>query len=155
MNWNDIQQKLSGEWHGTNLLRLSWVNPPDSHSNSQMTIAQVAAGKFLSLIYTWQHENIDHEGFVLLGYHKEKQLVTASWVDSWHMNAKIMSFQGTLDDSGEINLLGFYDVNTGPDWGWRIVISGNSTNELQMTMFNISPKGEEDLAVRANYKRSK
>ncbi len=68
MNFNDLQNRLLGEWTGTNLMRLNWLTPSDYHSPSRMIVSRVAQGKFLAFTYTWSHENVAHEGYVLVGY---------------------------------------------------------------------------------------
>lgn len=150
----EIQNHLIGDWTGTNLLRLSWLTPSDYHSSSRLAVSPVAKGKFLSLTYTWSHEEVSQEGLILLGYDDKQEIATAAWVDSWHMSSKIMSCQGTIDAQA-IVLHGSYEAPPGPDWGWRIVITPKSGKELQLVMYNITPEGAEDLAVQADYKREK
>jgi hypothetical protein len=54
---------------------------------------------------------------------------------------------------GKIDLRGSYEAPPSPDWGWRFVINAPSDIELKLVMYNVSPEGEEELAVEANYKR--
>jgi hypothetical protein len=51
-------------------------------------------------------------------------------------------------------MLGSYAAPPGPDWGWRITIRSASPAEFQIVMHNISPDGQEDLAVQIDYARS-
>jgi hypothetical protein len=155
MKLTEIQDHLLGEWTGSNLLRLSWLTPSDYRSSSQLSVAPVAKGKFLSFTYTWSHEEVSQEGVILLGCDDKQEMATAAWVDSWHMSSKIMSCQGTIDAQGAIDLRGSYEAPPGPDWGWRIIITPKAGKELQMVMYNITPEGVEDLAVQADYKRAK
>jgi hypothetical protein len=120
-----------------------------------LSVAPVAKGKFLSLTYTWSHEEVAQEGLILLGYDDKQEIATAAWVDSWHMSSKIMACQGKIDEQGAIDLRGSYEAPPGPDWGWRIVITPKSGSGLQIVMYNITPEGAEDLAVQADYKRGK
>jgi hypothetical protein len=150
----DIQDRFLGEWTGTNLLRLSWLNPSDFHSPSQLTVAPAAQGKFLTFNYTWSHEDKAHAGLILLGYDTAQALATAAWVDSWHQSAKLFNCQGSIDAAGTVDLRGSYEAPPGPDWGWRIVITPGAAESLQITMYNITPEGEEDLAVQADYTRA-
>ena len=154
MNLTEIRNTLIGAWTGDNLLRLSWLTPPDYRSPSNLLVAQVAKGKFLTFTYTWSHEDNDQEGLLMLGYDERQKVATAAWVDSWHMSSKIMSCQGTIDQKGSIDLRGSYEAPPGPDWGWRIVITAPSEKELQIIMYNCSPDGVEELAVQADYKRA-
>lgn len=148
-----LRNNLLGNWTGKNLLRLSWLEPSDFYSDSTMTIVPVAQEKFLEIKYTWSHEGAPHAGVLLLGYDKSQAVVTAAWVDSWHMSSEIMACRGTVEESGTIEVQGFYKAPPGPDWGWRIELSMSSAQNLKMEMFNCSPEGVEDLAVRAEYER--
>jgi len=154
MNLSEIQDHLIGSWTGTNLLRLSWLAASEFSSPSLLFIEPVAQGKCLGVKYTWSHKDEPHEGFILIGYDKKHELATAAWVDSWHMNNKIMACQGGIDDKGVIDLLGSYEAPPDPDWGWRIRLSSSNGSTLQMVMYNVTPDGEEDLAVQAEYSRA-
>ncbi len=152
MSLDKIKDNLIGVWTGDNMLRLSWMNPPEYCSPSELTIAQVVREKFLTFDYKWSHETVSHEGLLLVNCDVEKEIVNAMWVDSWHSGVKPLALSGTIDEQGAIDLRGTYEVPNHPDWGWRIVISVPEEG-LQIAMYNISPEGEEDLAVRANYRR--
>lgn len=152
MTLEDIKDNFIGEWTGENVLHLSWLTPPQFHSPSVLTAANTVSDKFLSFNYKWEHENTPHEGLLLLGYDAEKKIVNAVWVDSWHSSAKPLALAGTIDDTGTVDLRGAYEVPNHPDWGWRIVIN-RPDDRLQLTMYNLSPEDEEDLAVQADYRR--
>jgi hypothetical protein len=154
MNLNQIQDELIGVWTGNNLLRLSWLTPSDFVSQSELSVSSVAKGKFLKFDYTWNHEGVSQEGMILFGYDMKAETATGAWVDSWHQSSKVMSCQGTIDSTGTIDLRGSYEAPPGPDWGWRFVINAPSGSELKLAMYNVSPDGEEELAVEANYKRA-
>ena len=153
MDLINIQDNYVGEWSGKNLLRLSWLNPSDHFSASNLIVTTITKGKFLSFTYTWEYENVSQEGLIIVGYDSKEEVATAVYIDSWHMSSKVMSCQGTISQQGIIELRGAYQVPSSPDWGWKIVISVSSDEELQIEMYNCSPEGEEDLAVRAEYKR--
>ena len=153
MNLTEIQNDLVGDWTGNNLLRLSWLNPPDSFSPSDLKVATAARGKFIAFTYTWSHEGAPQEGLILLGHDRGDGVATAAWVDSWHMSGKVMSCRGEIDQEGVISLRGSYEAPPGPDWGWRIVITPDAGRELRLIMYNCSPEGAEELAVRADYRR--
>ena len=153
MNLSEIQGNLIGKWTGNNLLRLSTLTPSDFFSSSDLSVAQAAKGKFLIFTYTWNHENVPQEGMLVVGYDKEQNIVTAAWIDFWHMSSKVMFCQGAINKQGIIDLRGSYEAPSGPDWGWRIIITAPSENQLQVVMYNCSPDGAEELAVQAVYKR--
>jgi hypothetical protein len=150
----DKLDNLIGTWMGDNVLHLSWMNPSEFHSPSELTIGRMVRDKFLTFNYKWSHENTPHEGLLLIGYDAEKEVVNATWVDSWHSSAKPLALSGTVDEQGAMNLYGTYEVPNHPDWGWRIVVNALE-DALQIEMFNVTPEAEEDLAVRADYKKAR
>lgn len=149
----DLNSKFIGQWQGTYRLVLSWLPNPDFISVSNMRIKPIANGKFLGLSYDWHHEGVSQDGLILLGNNNKQAVVTASWVDSWGMSGKIMNCSGTINQQGDIVLLGSYEVPDNPDWGWRIEIPCPTDTTLQILMYNLSPEGEESLAGDANYTR--
>jgi hypothetical protein len=150
----EMHDRLLGDWTGNNLLRLSWLPDPDHHSPSTMSVTRAANGHFLVFTYTWVYEGEPQEGWLLVGNNNEQEQATAAFVDSWHMNGKVMACQGTVGEDSVISLLGSYEAPPGPDWGWRIVITPGEGETLGMTMYNITPDGQEDLAVQADYTRA-
>jgi hypothetical protein len=48
----EIQKNMIGDWSGSNLLRTSWLTPPESVSSSRLRVEPVARGKFLKFTYT-------------------------------------------------------------------------------------------------------
>lgn len=153
MSLDKFKNISTGLWAGDNVLCLSWMNPPEFHSPSQLTVAQTVRDKFLTFNYSWSHENMMHEGLLLIGYDAKQEVVNASWVDSWHSSAKPLALSGTINEQNAIDLYGTYEVPNHPDWGWRIVIN-TPEDALQIKMFNVSPEGEQELAVQANYRKT-
>lgn len=155
MNFDETKGLLSGAWSGTNCLYLRWMNPQEYQSPSELTIAPTVSDKFLALTYTWSHDEHPQEGLILVGYEANKATAHATWIDSWHCNEKPMALSGTFSPQGILDLRGSYPVENHPDWGWRIVFTPSnntpSNNTLQMAMYNITPEGEEDLAVQTDY----
>ena len=49
---------------------------------------------------------------------------------------------------------GSYAAPPGPDWGWRIAIRPGDGSALAIVMHNVTPGGEEAVAVEATYKRA-
>ena len=145
---------LSGEWKGTKSVYLSGESGPEQKSVSRLTIAKSARGAFMLLDYTWKYEADPHEGVLLLGYDAAHNAATAAWGDSWHMNKKIMHCTGAIEPGGAFNVHGSYEAPPGPDWGWRMVLAIHAADSISIVMHNISPEGQEDLAVRAAFARS-
>lgn len=139
---------LSGEWKGSKHLYLNGESGPVKTSNARMTIAKAARESFLLLVYSWKYETDPHEGLLMLGYDDKQQSATAAWGDSWHMRKSILHCAGKIDATGACNVLGHYQAPPGPDWGWRIVLATRDQDAIELVMHNISPEGQEDLAVR-------
>ena len=138
-----------GAWTGTNRLFLPEEPIRDSPSNASVSLA--ARGKFSSIAYTWDFEGEAQEGMLLIGYAGE--VVTAVFVDSWHMGDKLMLCQGQVGANETIDVRGSYAVEGSPDWGWRIVVEPGD-NVLRVTMYNVTPDGDEVLGVEASYSRA-
>lgn len=64
-----------------------------------------------------------------------------------------MACRGSAELEGAIDVLGAYAAPPGPDSGWRIRIISPTSDRLEIRMFNISPDGDEALAVHATYQR--
>lgn len=145
--------KLTGSWTGTSRLWRPWLSPPDSASESTALVATVARGKFVTVQYTWSVDDKAQDGFLLLGSETEGDVVHAAWVDSWHMSDKPMICRGSVEAAGIVTVLGSYAAPPGPDWKWRIVITLRDDTDFVITMFNISPAGEETPAFENRYTR--
>ena len=152
MKFDDFKRPLIGEWRGTKQLYLEPPPTPPVSSPSKLFVKPVAGGSFLQFDYDWTYEGEEQAGLLLFGY-DEKNAASAAWVDSFHMSTTIMSCAGRAAD-GLADLSGSYAAPPGPDWGWRITIRSVSPNELAIAMHNISPEGQEDLAVQIDYTRS-
>jgi hypothetical protein len=143
----DFLKRTVGQWSGNSKLMLP--GEPDRESESKLTLAPTAKGRLITLSYTWKCDGEEQEGMLLLSGVKEGAV--ASWVDSWHNGDKIMAMRGK-SGAGNVTLLGSYAAPPGPDWGWRFVISEEGL-KLKLIMTNISPQGEEEPAVEAEYER--
>jgi hypothetical protein len=146
--------KLTGRWRGTNRLHLAWIpEKPSVESDSKALIDYTARGRFLKIEYDWAYDGQTQEGLILLGNEEDSSLIKAFWIDSWHMGDKFMVSEGSPAENGAISLKGFYSVPDHPDWGWRTVFSSEDENSFRIVMYNVTPEGEEDLAVEAFYER--
>ncbi len=137
-----------GAWTGAN--RLFLPEEPTRESQSTASVALVARGKFSTIAYTWAFEGESQEGLLLIG--QADEVVSAVFVDSWHMGDKLMLCEGRAAANEAIKVRGSYAVEGGPDWGWRIVVEPGD-NTLRVTMYNVTPDGDEVLGVEASYTR--
>jgi len=87
----------------------------------------------------------------LIGYQSDRAWVTAHWIDSWHMSDGVMPCDEGVDPDGSIVVRGSYAAPPDQDWGWRIEVKPIDTTTLTLTMYNVTPTGEEALAVEARY----
>ena len=143
-------QQLSGTWKATNHLWLTPDTPPrESLSSANLSIA--AQGKFFQLSYTWADDGKPQDGVLLAGPDPAGQY-RAVWIDSWHLQNIIMHLVGLPSDDGGFSVTGRYSSPPGPDWGWRITIAPQKES-FTLRMYNITPDGEEALAVKAIYTR--
>ena len=152
MHFEQLKSALSGQWEGTKQLYFSPPPAPGISSSSKMSIEPVAGGSFLQCTYDWSYEGDAQSGVLLLGS-DEENIATAAWVDSFHMSSKIMFSKGTAE-AGSLHVRGSYEAPPGPDWGWTIAVRALSATEFQIVMHNVSPEGQEDLAVQIDYVRS-
>lgn len=143
---------VAGSWQGTNTLQDPMSGAPEISAATAIVTA-LLGGKFVRLDYTWQYQGNDQAGSVLLGYEAEAAVITAHWIDSWHMNDKVMACRGTVDEQGIYSVRGSYTVPDNPDWGWRIVLDPTAGETLRMVMYNLDPDGQEYLAVEADLQR--
>lgn len=142
----------AGSWRGNNRLQDPNTNTPED-SSATATLIPVLGGRFMRLDYTWEYLGRPQTGSLLLGYEADADVVTAHWIDTWHMEDKVMVCRGTANGNGEISVLGSFAAPSGPDWGWRTVIRPQANQSLHLVMFNISPDGQEELAVEMDYTR--
>lgn len=141
---------LAGKWQGTNRL---WLGPnePVRESAATAVCQPVAQGKFFSLHYTWADEGKPQDGVLLLGQYQQQ--FSATWVDSWHMQDGMMPCTGGAQAGGAVSVIGHYAAPPGSDWGWRITIQPQSTDQFKLIMHNITPNGEEMVAVETVFTR--
>ena len=154
MSVPEILESLVGKWRGINRLYTTWIpDNPVRETVSRVIIELTARGRFLKIEYDWAFEEAIQEGLILIGDEQDSDSIKAFWIDSWHLSDKFMVSEGVRGDNGAISLKGFYAVPDHPDWGWRTVIEPERDDSFKITMYNVSPEGEETLAVEMEFKR--
>ena len=143
----------TGRWTGAYRLWEPSASPRESRSAA--LIAPIIGDRFVRIDYRWTYDGDPQQGLLLVGCEGNARLVTAVWIDSWHMGDKFMICQGVVQKNGAIAVRGSYGVHSSPDWGWRTVIEAPDGCPLRMLMYNISPGGREDLAVEATFTRAR
>jgi hypothetical protein len=143
--------ELKGQWSGASQL---WLAPgqPARVSETTATVADAGQGRFVTLAYTWADKDKPQDGLLVIGFEQSRGVVTAYWLDSWHMSDKVMLCEGTVGDDGAIEVAGAYAAPPDPDWGWTIRIEPGDES-FRLLMHNVSPGGEAALAVEAVFRR--
>lgn len=137
-----------GIWQGSSRLHDPHTGAPED-SLSTLSLTPTEGEAVLRLDYTWAYQGAPQQGTVLLA-EAANQEVSASWTDTWHMGDQTMHCKGTTTSDGSLSLLGSYAAPPGPDWGWRVVIRAG--RDIQIAMYNITPEGQEEIAVEAVYR---
>jgi len=150
MNALDRLLACTGTWRGRNRLEDPHGDEPQ-FSPSTALVTPLLGGTFARLDYTWSYRGSPQAGSLLVGYRPDADLVTGHWIDTWHMGREVMACKGPADPGGGIAVSGSYAAPPGPDWGWRIEIAPAAGRSLAIVMVNISPQGEEEVAVEAEY----
>ena len=142
---------LEGEWVGPNTL---WLSPDDPArvSDGSATIASAAQGRFVTCRYSWADKGEPQDGLLVIGFEPSSGLVTAFWLDSWHMGDKVMRCEGALSEDGAVEVAGSYAAPPGPDWGWTIRLE-LADDTLRLLMHNVTPEGQSAPAVEAVFTR--
>jgi hypothetical protein len=153
MSVDDKLTGIVGDWKGTNRLHAPWMPQPLQKSASTASVTSRMNGQFLSIEYTWSFEDKPQEGMLIIGCDPKSDAVQAVWTDSWHSKDVLMLCNGTKDEEGKISVLGHYAVPEHPDWGWRTEITPG-TSSFRYAMYNVSPEGEEEIAVETDFERA-
>jgi len=142
---------LAGNWAGTNKL---WLDPtqPAQESESVMVVGTKGKGRFVTFTYTWATDE-PQDGLLVFSFDDAKNVITAHWLDSFHTGEKVMPFEGRAEPGGTVLVRGSYEAPSGPPWGWTIRVEPGD-DAFSIVMHNISPEGEEFLAVQAEYTRA-
>lgn len=143
---------LSGNWSGDTSL---WFMPgdPARDSETRATVVSAALGKVLLVTYNWDYEGDPQEGTLSVRTEPHAEDVEVVWYDTWHTGGKFMLFRGDAEGQGLVNVRCSYSAPPGPDWGWRIALTAEGADRFAIRMHNISPDGEEALAVDSRYAR--
>ena len=142
----------AGRWSGTSTLQDPMRGIAED-SESAATVTPVLGGRFVRLDYTWAYDGKPQEGSLLVGFNPTSSELSAHWIDSWHNGFGVMACTGTAGEDSGISVRGSYAAPPGPDWGWRIDITPGG-DSLRVTHYNVTPEGEEALAVDSHYTRA-
>jgi hypothetical protein len=152
MSVSEALGKIVGNWKGSNRLHVPWLKPPANETESTAVVSLKTQGKTLCIEYTWSYEGAPQDGIMLVSQDPKSDAVTMILTDSWHLSHAFMESKGTADENGNVNVMGYYSVPDHPDWGWRTEIVPGE-NEFRFVMYNVSPEGEEEIAVEGDFTR--
>lgn len=144
--------RMAGQWQGR--FRL-WFEPGKlaEESVQRGSIRVLLGGRVLLHEYTGHCGGEPMEGVALIAHHLDERRYESAWAESFGTGTSIMFSTSTPGDP-RLSMLGSYgDGQGGPRWGWRTEIEQPDDNTLDLRMYNISPTGEEALAVEVNYRR--
>lgn len=148
---HDLQLRLVGSWSGRARL---WFEPgePAHDERVEGEIVDIGGGRWVRHDYSTPIDGTLEQGSALIGYTVAKNIWQIAWVDSFHTSSgAVMLSTGALADIGtKVDALGSYDAGAGPRWGWRTEYEPVEGG-LVVRHFNLTPDGEETLAVQFDY----
>ncbi len=149
----ELQARLIGSWQGRARL---WFEPGDPTYDEKVEgdVAAIAAGRWARHDYSTVIDGRLEHGSALIGFVAPKRIWQIAWVDSFHTSSGgVMLSEGqTTEIDVAVHALGSYEAGDGPRWGWRTEYEPTDDG-LVVRHFNVSPAGEEGLAVQFDYER--
>lgn len=146
-----VWQPLTGRWVGTNRLWLSREDPEEnSPAHAGVTISE--DGRQLEIDYSWTHQE-RRQTAVLTALLRGDGKAEVRWSDTFHTSVQRMNLKGTCVPSGIVSVKTFYEVSKKEVWSWRILLDPTGARSFKVAMYNVDPKGKEELAVEIVFRR--
>ena len=147
-----VLTSMIGRWSGTGRI---WLRPDVLSYEDEVTgtIEAIYDGRWVRHDYSTRIDGRMETGSALIGCYLREREWQVAWVDSWHTGTEIMVSRGPLDGAGKlVSVLGSYGAGD-ERWGWRTTFEP-AGDTLVVRHFNITPAGEEGLAVQFDYTRA-
>jgi hypothetical protein len=138
---------LFGSYRGQISTYLDPAAAPE-RSLGELHVTPLFGGRWLRLEQSGTVMGKPHAGEMLLGYHRDAAQFESCWVDSFHTGSAMMFSTGDVRADGVIAVTGSY-IASRERWGWRTEL--HLGEELFVRAVNISPAGEESLAIEARW----
>jgi hypothetical protein len=145
--------RLAGEWRGT---ARTWLEPGKLADTSPVrgSTRLILDGLFLLHEYEGALMGQPMRGLAVYGYSLAEKQWQSTWLDSVHNGTRIMQMAGEAGaEPAVINVRGHYPAPPGPDWGWRTTLEPRGEG-LLVRHYNVTPDGQEALAVEFDYQRA-
>jgi hypothetical protein len=150
----DLLKSLVGSWEGT---CRTWLEPGKLADESSIKgkFRAILDGPFVRHEYEATLQGRPRHGEETIAFNSITQRFQISWIDDFHMNYAIMFSEGGSSGRGFV-VSGKYDVDPKlPPWGWKTVFEMIDDDHLKITAFNVTPDGQEAMAVETKYRRTK
>ncbi len=144
--------RLVGGWSGT---VKTWFEADQLAGEGSVRgrIRSALGGRFVIHEYEAQCLGETENGVAIHGYHLDRHCYESAWIDSFHTGTQIMVSHG-VPRAALHSVTGSYGGESDDEaWGWRTEIELKPTDRLLIQMFNITPQGEDALAVEFDYRR--
>lgn len=144
--------RLVGEWSGK--LRV-WFEPGQlaEETGVRGSFRSLLGGRFVLHEYEATCVGETQQGLAIHGYHLDRHRYESAWIDSFHTGTQLM-FSTGFPMAALHSVLGSYGGESdGEPWGWRTELDLKSADQLLIRMYNVTPQGEEGLAVEFDYRR--
>jgi hypothetical protein len=137
--------RFLGDWEGP---VETWFEPntPSHPGLIKSKFTPILGGLFIQEEYAGQIGAKNHNGIRILGVDQNLTQATCYWMDTFHTGLTAMLCTGDWVDD-RLVVRGHY-FGGDEKWGWRTEFRLQDDNHLTILQYNITPDGEESLAVK-------
>ena len=146
---DSLLHQVQGAWVGE--YKLNWMDPSTSAFSEEVSrgTATVSGDR---IEYTWEFRGEPQSGTIEL--ERVDAGVQTRFVDTWHTpDGKALVSTGSIE-GGRVDVRASYPAGEGPDWGWRTEVDVADQGAFGFRMYNITPDGQEVIAVDVTCRRA-